>query len=96
MKQILKKERQGYLLQLKHKEAEVNEQEKPEIESLLEELGDIFSEPKTLPPKRAHDHHIPLLSRSAPANVRPYRYPYVQKFEIEKIVKEIKYYPTEC
>jgi hypothetical protein len=51
MERILKKERQVYLLQLKHEEAEVNEQEKPEIESLLEEFGDIFSEPKTLPPK---------------------------------------------
>ena len=90
MERILKKERQGYLLQLKHEEAEVNEQEKPEIKSLLEEFGDIFSEPKTLPPKRAHDHRIPLLPGSAPANVRPYCYPYVQKSEIENIVKEMR------
>ena len=77
-------------MQLKHEEAEVNEQEKPKIESLLDEFKDIFSKPKTLPPKQAHDHHFPLLPESAPANVQPYRYPYVQKFEIEKIVKEIR------
>jgi hypothetical protein len=90
MERILKKERQGYLLQLKHEEAEVSDQARPEIESLLEEFEDIFSEPKTLPPKRAHDHHIPLLPGSAPTNVRPYRYPYFQKAEIEKIVKEMR------
>jgi hypothetical protein len=40
---------------LKHKEAEVNDKEKPEIESLLEKLRDIFLESRELPPRRARD-----------------------------------------
>jgi hypothetical protein len=58
IERILKKERQGHLLQLEHEEAEVSDQARPEIESLLEEFKDIFSEPKTLPPKRAHDPYF--------------------------------------
>ncbi|KAG6515796.1 hypothetical protein ZIOFF_026226 [Zingiber officinale] len=48
-----------------------------------------FAEPKGLPPSCSHDHHIPLISGSAPANVRPYRYPYIHKEEIKKIVQEM-------
>ena len=31
-----------------------------------------FFEPKGLSPSRSQDHHIPLLSRSVPPNIRPY------------------------
>lgn len=48
-----------------------------------------LEEPSTLPPHRSHDHKIPLLPGAAPINVRPYRYPYFQKSEIEKIITEM-------
>ena len=41
-------------------------------------LGDI---PKGLPPKRDHEHAIQLVLGSQPPNIRPYRYPRIQKSE---------------
>ncbi|KAF7144954.1 hypothetical protein RHSIM_Rhsim04G0143300 [Rhododendron simsii] len=55
---------------------------------LLSEFGDVFQKPKELPPPRSHHHCIPLKPGTEPTNVRPYRYPYFQKTEIEKQVKE--------
>lgn len=42
-----------------------------------------------LTPLRAHDHQIPLMEGTRPISVHPYRYPYYQKNEIEKLVKEM-------
>lgn len=58
------------------------------ISAVLSEFGSVFDEPKGLPPPRSHDHHI-RLKGSQPNSVRPYRYSYFQKTEIEKIVKEL-------
>jgi hypothetical protein len=49
----------------------------------------VFHLPMELPPKRAHDHAIVLKPRAAIPNLRPYKYPYYQNNEIEKIVKEM-------
>ncbi|CAM8944567.1 unnamed protein product [Rhodiola kirilowii] len=43
------------------------------LSELLHEYGVVFDVSTGLPPSRNHDHHIPLLSGSAPVNVRPYR-----------------------
>ncbi|WOH05104.1 hypothetical protein DCAR_0624517 [Daucus carota subsp. sativus] len=59
------------------------------ITALLQQYPDLFEEPKGLPPPRAHDHLIPLKDGSVPVSSNPYRCPYVQKNEIEKIVKEM-------
>ena len=48
-----------------------------------------FNRLMALPPKRTHDHQIPLEPNTKPVSVRPYRYPYYQKNEIEKMVKEL-------
>jgi hypothetical protein len=45
--------------------------------------------PSGLPPIREHDHAILLKPDANIPNLRPYRYPYYQKNEIEKIVKEM-------
>ena len=44
--------------------------------------------PNILPPKRNHNHRIPLLPNQLLVNTRLYRYPHYQKNEIEKLVKE--------
>ena len=49
----------------------------------------MFETPKGLPPIRDHDHAIHLIPRSAPPNIRPYIYPYVQKSEIERMIVEM-------
>jgi hypothetical protein len=49
----------------------------------------VFEEPKGLPPTRSHDHKILFKEDSTCVCVRPYRHPYFQKTEIEKIVREL-------
>jgi len=40
-------------------------------------------------PKRSHEHSINLLANTTPIKVRPYKYPYSQKAEIEKLVVDM-------
>ncbi|KAH9794628.1 hypothetical protein KPL71_004958 [Citrus sinensis] len=59
-----------------------------DLNQFLTEYSHIFDPPIELPPKRPHDHHIPLQPNQDPISVRPYRYLYYQKAEIEKMVRE--------
>ncbi|GLT71302.1 hypothetical protein SLA2020_433330 [Shorea laevis] len=56
---------------------------------LLDEFKTVFEEPQGLPPLRSHDHQILLKPGTSPISVRPYRYPYYQKSEIETIVRDL-------
>lgn len=55
----------------------------PELTQILTKYSSLFQTPTTLPPSRNTNHAIHLLPNSNPINVRPYRYPYFQKQEIE-------------
>jgi hypothetical protein len=57
----------------------------PAVQELVEGYSDVFKEPKGLPPSRSCDHNITLKDEAKPTCVRPYRYPYYQKEEIEKL-----------
>ncbi|XP_042005941.1 uncharacterized protein LOC121754689 [Salvia splendens] len=57
--------------------------------AVLESHSVVFGLPTGMPPKRIFDHRIHLLPQTKPINVRPYRYPYFQKTEIERQVKEM-------
>lgn len=59
------------------------------MQQLLSNFEDVFAEPKSLPPIRSLDHQIPLKTGFVPPNQRPYRYPYVQMVEIERLIKEM-------
>lgn len=59
------------------------------LDRLLEDFSEVFQEPKALPPLRIHNHHINLKEESQPENLRPCKYLYVQKEEIEKIVNNM-------
>ena len=61
----------------------------PDISQILDAYPDVFVEPKGLPPTRFQNHAIPLLEGSNPVKVRPYRYPYSQKAQIEIMVNEM-------
>ncbi|KAF7833242.1 Transposon Ty3-G Gag-Pol polyprotein [Senna tora] len=59
-----------------------------EIMDLLQKFSAVFEEPKQLPLRREVDHKIVLNPGSKPVSVRPYRYPYFQKAEIERLWNE--------
>ncbi|KAL4271478.1 hypothetical protein GQ457_13G013980 [Hibiscus cannabinus] len=56
---------------------------------LLVEYEYVFVAPRGLPPVRDNDHAIHLQPLAKPVNVRPYRYPYIQKEEIERQVQHM-------
>jgi len=58
-----------------------------DIAALLAEFPTVFTVPSTLPPQRACDHAIPLISGASPVNIRAYRYPPSLKDEIERQVQ---------
>ena len=59
------------------------------IPPLLKKFNDVFEWPDTLPPKRDIQHHIHLKQGVDLVNVRPYRYAYHQKEEMERLVDEM-------
>ncbi|KAJ3699288.1 hypothetical protein LUZ61_002993 [Rhynchospora tenuis] len=61
----------------------------PQLEPVLQQFEGVFLEPSNLPPHRAIDHQIPLKPDATPVSMRPYRYSYYQRLEIEKIVEEL-------
>lgn len=60
-----------------------------EITVVLTQYKGIFKMPPGLPPKRGLEHHIVTKEGGNPVSVRPYRYPQIQKEEIEKMVRDI-------
>jgi hypothetical protein len=54
------------------------------LERLLATYDDVFAAPSGLPPARPCDHRIHLKPNTEPVAVRPYRYPHLQKDELEK------------
>lgn len=57
---------------------------------LTVKLTDIYAELKELQPKRPYDHHIPLKQGVNSVTLRPYRFPHVQKAEMEKMVGKME------
>lgn len=88
----LKKEESYFLVQLTNVDANTEQKsgEIPtEVQGLIQEFEQIFDTPKGLPPLRAQDHFIPIIEGSKPVNANPYRCPYLQKTEIERLVREM-------
>jgi len=62
----------------------------PEIQQILNNHLPVFDKPHELPPSRGeHYDSIALVPGAQPPNVRPYRYPFSKRNEIEKIIKEL-------
>lgn len=62
---------------------------KQEIAKVLSRFSSVFEVPTELPPHRTHDHNIPLIDKTPPVNIRPYRLPPSQNDAIEVMVKEL-------
>lgn len=60
-----------------------------ELYGVVEHFKTVFQMPKGLPPLRSKQHHIVLKEGTNPISVRPYRYPQVQKEEIERLIADI-------
>lgn len=56
---------------------------RPMMDNILHQFQAVFATPTGLPPARRCDHRIHLLPGTAPVMVRPYRYPQLQKDELE-------------
>ncbi|XP_027155252.1 uncharacterized protein LOC113755447 [Coffea eugenioides] len=86
----LRKQAYGVVAQLVAVEEEENPGQLPaKIRQVLDQYKDVFEEPKGMPPTRGHEHQIVLKEGANPFQVRPYRCPYVQKTEIERLVREM-------
>ena len=61
----------------------------PDFQQLFDQFATVFEAPTTLPPRRQHDHHIPLIPGAPPVSMRPYRVSPELKSEIERQVQEL-------
>ena len=90
MIKLQKKEQRGVIAQLCLLDVSTSKSSiSPDLQKVLDNHSKVFETPRGLPPMRDHDHTIHLIPGSVPPNIRPYRYPYVQKSEIERMVAEM-------
>jgi hypothetical protein len=90
MERILKKGNSGIIAQLHSVHVVETPSVHLDLQSILSRHQVVFSTPKELPPSRGvHDHSIPLIPGNLPPNFSPYRHPFSQKNEIDKIVHEL-------
>ena len=59
------------------------------LQKILDQFSVVFKQPQGLPPFQHRDHAITLQPGTPPINARPYRYPQIQKAEIERLVREM-------
>jgi len=90
MEKLLKKCHSSVIAQLHAIQAIKTPPVLQDLQALLYKHQMVFSTPQGLPPSRSvHDHSIPLVHRILPPNIRPYRQPFSQKNEIDKMVQEL-------
>jgi hypothetical protein len=90
MEKLLKKGHSGVIAQLHAIQTTETPPVPQDLQALLSKHKTVFSTPQGLPPSRSvHDHSIPLVPGILPPNIRPYRHPFAQKNEIEKMVQEL-------
>nr|GEX42085.1 hypothetical protein [Tanacetum cinerariifolium] len=65
-----------------------------DVEAVLKYFEPVFDVPKELPPKRTHDHRIPLVPNTPPVNIRPYKHPPSQKDAIELMATVKEKFPN--
>ena len=61
-----------------------------DLQRVIDNNYNVFKDiPKGHPPTQGHDHVIHLILGSVTPNIKPYRYLYAQKSEIECMVEEM-------
>jgi len=93
MKRVVKYTGVAYLLELASLFDNQAQEEQtsitPMIQQILDHYQHVFQMPQALPPTRNKEHAITLKEGTSPVNLRPYRYSFDQKDEIEKLVTEM-------
>lgn len=80
----------AYMVQMDTQKEETAREEWPkDLLQLLEEFTRVFSTLQELPPSCPCDHRIPLIDPQQIVSVRPYCYPFHQKNEIEKLIRDM-------
>lgn len=59
------------------------------VAPILKHHDHVFNMPAGLPPEREYSHAINLQEGTNPVSVRPYRYPQIQKTEIEHLIQDM-------
>ena len=87
MTMLMKKEKQGVISQLWSLEVQTSKYSiSPDLQKSLDNNSKVFETPKGIPPICDQYNSIHFIWGSFPPNIRPYRYPYTQKSEIEIMV----------
>ena len=61
-----------------------------DLQMVINNHSKVFGDtPKGIPLARDHDHVIHLQSGSVQPNIKPYRYTYAQKSDIEHMIQEM-------
>ncbi|XP_010430713.1 PREDICTED: uncharacterized protein LOC104714948 [Camelina sativa] len=94
MERVIHHEGEAYLLELTtmfdgKKPLDKKIPEVAAVQTLIKEYQSVFKMPLTFPPPRNREHAINLQTGTSPINLRPYRYSFVQKNKIEKLVQEM-------
>lgn len=97
MMKIIRKEQGGILVESNHVTETDTDSEgvvpiegiPAELTAVLSQYSGVFTMPPGLPPNRGQEHHIITKEGSDPVSVRSYRYPQIQKAEIEKMVGDM-------
>ena len=90
MTKLLNKQQRGVIAQLCWLDIQTSKLDfSLDLQKVLDKYSKVFDTPKFLPPTWDHDHPINLIPGSVPPNMRPYKYPYAQKSEIERMVAEM-------
>jgi hypothetical protein len=90
MEKMIKKGHFGVIAQLHAIQATETPPMPQDLQALLSKHQMVFSTPQGLPPSHGvHDHSIRLVPKSLSPNICPYRHPFSQKNEIEKMVQEL-------
>jgi hypothetical protein len=91
MTKLLKKGHNGVIAQLCSLDVQTSTSSTPmDIQIVIKSHTKVFGEiHKGLPPTQDNGHVIHLQPASVPPNIRPYKYPYAQKSEIERMIQEM-------